>query len=32
VLFRSLSKYYKSFDIPYLREGNKKVVGYRLTW
>lgn len=31
-LKKDLSKYYKSFDISYLREGNQKVVGYRLTW
>ena len=31
-LKKDLSKYYKSFDISYLREGKQKVVGYRLTW
>lgn len=31
-LKKEISKYYKSFDISYLREGKQKVVGYRLTW
>ena len=31
-LKKDLSKYYKSFEISYLREGKQKVVGYRLTW
>lgn len=31
-LKKDLSKYYKSFDISYLREGKQKVVGYRLIW
>ena len=31
-LKKDLSKYYKSFNISYLREGKQKVVGYRLTW
>ena len=31
-LKKDLSKYYKSFDISYLREGEQNVVGYSLTW